>query len=126
MINTLLINEDDNNPLWPTLLINLNLAIKESREAILRAKGKTGIWAFMAIGALLGEYHSFIYDLELFLWVLFWVCIHYDGQGKEIGLTKFEYWNYKSDDKLVRLKVGIIGDETIFLRIAKETFSAYY
>ena len=34
---------------------------------------------FMAIGALYGEPHSFMYDMESIFWVLFWVCVHWDG-----------------------------------------------
>ncbi|RMI96855.1 hypothetical protein CDV36_016293 [Fusarium kuroshium] len=125
-INNLMINEDDDNPSWPAFVIDLDLAIKESREAASGAKGKTGTRAFMAIGALLGEQHSFMHDLESFFWVLFWICIHYDGQGKETGPTEFESWNYESDNKLVRSKVGTIGDESIFLKIADESFSVHY
>jgi len=35
----------------------------------------------MAIRALLSEQHLFMHDLESFFWVLFWICIHYDGPG---------------------------------------------
>ena len=80
----------------------------------------------MAIGALLGEQHSFMHDLESFFWVLFWICLHYNGPGKDIGPTEFESWNYESDNKLVRSKVGTIGDESIFLKIAEENFTLYY
>lgn len=52
-------------------LIDLDLTIKEQRLSASGAKGKTGTRAFMAIGALLGEQHSFIHDLESFFWVLF-------------------------------------------------------
>ena len=65
-INNLLINKDTDNPSIPSFLINLDLAIKEDREGTSGAKGKTGIKAFIAIGALLGEQYSFIYDLESF------------------------------------------------------------
>ncbi|RMJ01691.1 hypothetical protein CDV36_015615 [Fusarium kuroshium] len=82
-INNLMINEDDDNPSWPAFVIDLDLAIKESREAASGAKGKTGTRAFMAIGALLGEQHSFMHDLESFFWVLFWICIHYNGPGED-------------------------------------------
>lgn len=56
----LMVNEDDDNPSWPSFLIDLDLAIKEQREGVSGAKGKTGTRAFIAIGALLGEQHSFI------------------------------------------------------------------
>ncbi|KAH6961878.1 hypothetical protein BKA56DRAFT_700358, partial [Ilyonectria sp. MPI-CAGE-AT-0026] len=65
-INILTINEDDNNPSWPSFLVDLDLAIKEQREGVSGARGKTGTRAFMAIGALLGEQHSFMHDLESF------------------------------------------------------------
>jgi hypothetical protein len=37
-----MINEDDNNPSWPSFLVDLDLAIKEQREGALGARGKTG------------------------------------------------------------------------------------
>lgn len=125
-INNLMINEDRDNPSWPSFLIDLDLAIREDRERASGAKGKTGTRAFMAIGALLGERHSFMHDLESFFWVLFWICIHYDANSKDVGPTEFDSWNYESDNKLVRSKVGTIGDESIFLRIAEENFTPYY
>jgi tRNA A-37 threonylcarbamoyl transferase component Bud32 len=71
-VNNLMINEDDDNPSWSSFLIDLDLAIKELREAAIRVKGKTGARAFMAVRALLDEQHSFMHDLESFFWVLFW------------------------------------------------------
>ena len=52
----------------------------------------------MAIGALLGEPHSFMHDLESFFWVLFWICIHYDGldekgKVKRRIIPQYEKWN---------------------------------
>ncbi|KAK3382005.1 hypothetical protein B0H63DRAFT_495420 [Podospora didyma] len=78
-----MINEDDNNPSWPSFLVYLYLAIKEKRQAVSGAKGKTDARAFMAIGALLGEQHSFMHDLESFFWVLFWICIHFNGPDEK-------------------------------------------
>ncbi|KAE9568915.1 hypothetical protein CGCF415_v014078 [Colletotrichum fructicola] len=125
-INNLMINEDSGNPSWPAFLIDLDLAIREQREGASGSKGKTGTRAFMAIGALLGEQHSFMHDLESFFWVLFWICIHYDADGKDVGPTEFDSWNYESDNKLVRLKKGEIIDEEDFLRNAGENFTSYY
>ncbi|KAK0369743.1 serine threonine-protein kinase sgk2 [Colletotrichum limetticola] len=125
-INNLMINEDSGNPSWPAFLIDLDLAIREPRESASGAKGKTGTRAFMAIGALIGEQHSFMHDLESFFWVLFWICIHYDGNGKDIGPTEFDSWNYESDSKLVRSKKGEVTDEDDFLRSAGENFTSYY
>ncbi|KAK1846429.1 serine threonine-protein kinase sgk2 [Colletotrichum chrysophilum] len=125
-IKNLMINEDSGNPSWPAFLIDLDLAIREQREGASGAKGKTGTRAFMAIGAMLGEQHSFMHDLESFFWVLFWICIHYDADGKDVGPTEFDGWNYESDNKLVRLKKGEIIDEEDFLRNAGENFTSYY
>ncbi|CAI6088586.1 unnamed protein product, partial [Clonostachys chloroleuca] len=66
-------------PSWRAFLIDLDLAAREQREGASGAKGETGTRALMAIGALLGEQYSFMHDLELFFWVVFWLCIHYSG-----------------------------------------------
>jgi hypothetical protein len=93
--NNLMVNEVDDNPSHPAFLIDLDLAIKEQREMSSGARGKTGTRAFMAIGVLLDEeIHSFMHDLESFFWVIFWICIHYDGSAKDVGATEFEKWNY--------------------------------
>jgi len=47
-------------------LINLNLAIKTDRKNASGAPSKTRTKVFIAIGALYGEDHSFIHDLESF------------------------------------------------------------
>ncbi|KAL6406452.1 serine/threonine-protein kinase Sgk2 [Ilyonectria robusta] len=125
-INNLMINEDDENPSRRAFLIDLDLAIKAQREGASGAKGKTGTRAFMAIGALLGQDHSFMHDLESFFWVLFWICIHYNGPSKDIGPTDFESWNYESDNKLVGSKKGVISDEEDFISSAEANFTPYY
>ncbi|KAL8380591.1 hypothetical protein RB595_005050 [Gaeumannomyces hyphopodioides] len=89
-INNLLINEDGNNPSWPSFLIDLDLAVRERRKGSSGAKGKTGTRAFMAIGALSDEQHSFMHDLESFFWVLFWICIHYEGPDQDRIVPRFE------------------------------------
>ena len=124
-INNLMINEDDNNS-WSSFLIDLDLAIKEQRDGTSGAHGKTGTRAFMAIGALLGEQHSFMHDLESFFWVLFWICIHYNGSGKDIGPTEFESWNYENDDRLADLKKGQVSDEGDFIRRIEKIFTSHY
>uniref|UniRef100_A0A0B7KK89 Fungal-type protein kinase domain-containing protein n=1 Tax=Bionectria ochroleuca TaxID=29856 RepID=A0A0B7KK89_BIOOC len=54
-----------------SIIFDLDLSIKEQREVSSGAKGKTSTRAFMAIGVLLGEQHSFMHDLESFFWVHF-------------------------------------------------------
>jgi Fungal protein kinase len=80
----------------------------------------------MSIGVLLGEKHSFMLDLESFFWVLFWICIHYDGPNRERIVPRFEKWNYVDMEELARIKKGEIDDESDFLESAKENFTAYY
>jgi UDP-galactose transporter len=53
-----MMNEDDDNPSWPSFLIELDLAIKEQGDGSSGAHGKTSTRAFMAIGVLYGEKHS--------------------------------------------------------------------
>ncbi|KAM7187663.1 hypothetical protein V8F20_010872 [Naviculisporaceae sp. PSN 640] len=125
-INNLMINEDEKNPSWRSFLIDLDLAIKEEREVASGARAKTGTRAFMAIGALLDEPHSFMHDLESFFGVLFWICIHYNGPGKDIGPTEFESWNYDDDYKLADLKKGQVSDEEDFKKRAAKNFTPYY
>jgi hypothetical protein len=111
-------------------LIDLDLAVKEQRLGASGAKGKTGTRAFMAIGALLGEQHSFMHDLESFFWVLFWICIHCDGPGPGAGegtvVAQFDKWNYADTEELARLKKGEISDEADFVKAAEENFTPYY
>ncbi|KAI0903609.1 hypothetical protein F4823DRAFT_267708 [Ustulina deusta] len=126
-INNLMINEDEENPSWPSFLIDLDHAIKEQqREGVTGARGMTGTRAFMAIGVLCGEEHSFMHDLESFFWVLFWICIHYNGPGEDIGSTEFERWYYESNDTLAALKKGRISDERDYMKGAERTFTPYY
>ncbi|KAH7031009.1 LOW QUALITY PROTEIN: uncharacterized protein B0I36DRAFT_322999, partial [Microdochium trichocladiopsis] len=106
--NNLIIGEENG------FLIDLDLAVKEQRE-----DGKT---AFMAIGALLGEQHSFMHDLESFFWVLFWICIHHNGPGE----SKFDKWNYVDMEELAKLKLGTIGKETIFLRTMANNSTSFF
>ncbi|KAK8007111.1 cystathionine gamma-synthase [Apiospora arundinis] len=125
-INNLMINEADGNPSWPAFLIDLDLAVKEQRVVASGAKGKTGTRAFMAIGALLGEQHSFMHDLESFFWVLFWVCIHYDGPGKGRVVPRFDKWNYVDTEELAGMKLGVIAEEDVFQTTVADAFTMYY
>jgi hypothetical protein len=87
-------------------LTDLDLTIKEDREKPSEARGKTGTRAFMAIGILYdNEQHSFMHDLESFFWVLFWICIHYNGSQGGV-VQQFDKWNYANTEELAKLKLG--------------------
>lgn len=81
----------------------------------------------MAIGALLGEQHSYMHDLESFFWVLFWICVHYEGPGQGRVVPRFDKWNtVKDTEELASSKKGVIDDEEDFLKIVEENFTEYY
>ncbi|KAJ4307318.1 hypothetical protein N0V88_000701 [Collariella sp. IMI 366227] len=120
-IGNLMVDKDNRG-----FLIDLDLAIHEQRVGASGAKGKTGTRAFMAIGALLGEQHSFMHDLESFFWVLFWICIHCDGPVEGTVVAQFDKWNYADTEELAQLKKGQISDEGDFIRAAEKNFTPYY
>jgi Fungal protein kinase len=114
-VNNVLVNEKVNST-WPGFLIDLDFAIREKRLKNSGALDKTGTKVFMAVGALLGETHSFMHDLESFFWVLFWLCIHYTGpKGATRVVPEFDEWNFQTLEALATMKVGTISDEGLFL-----------
>ncbi|KAF7856270.1 hypothetical protein EAF04_009798 [Stromatinia cepivora] len=125
-INNLMINEDDKNHSWTSFLIDLDLAIKETRIEASGAKGRTGTRAFMAIGVLRGEQHSFMHDLESIFWVLFWICIHYDGPNRGRVVQEFDKWNYMDMKELGIVKLGTIAMEAVFMDTITDNFTSYF
>lgn len=79
----------------------------------------------MAIGALYGEDHNFMHDLESFFWVLFWLCIHSTGSGGN-RRTEFDSWNFKNTEELACEKAGLVIEEDKFSKKVDENFTAYY
>lgn len=127
-INNLMINERGNKgPCLSSFLIDLDLAVKVDRIKASGAKGITGTRAFMAIGVLLGQDHSFMDDLESFFWVLFWLCIHYyrPNMSKKM-VKKFERWNVEDPEDLAQLKLGTVSDRSHFKNIVSKYFTPYY
>ncbi|KAI0799077.1 hypothetical protein GGR55DRAFT_692916 [Xylaria sp. FL0064] len=123
-INNLIINESNKSSL-SSFLIDLDLAVKVDRAQASGAKEITGTRAFMAIGVLMGKGHSYMDDLESFFWVLFWTCVHYDGNGhgRETDFTK---WNEVDTMTLAGLKKAVIDDEKDFIYIANKYFTDHY
>ncbi|KAI2615078.1 hypothetical protein GGR54DRAFT_632374 [Hypoxylon sp. NC1633] len=115
-INNLMIDKDHDNPFWPSFLIDLDLAILLERKATSGAMGRTGTRAFMAIGLLVGEEHSFRHNLESFFWVLLWICVHSDAAGHGRVVEGFEDWNF----------AGIVAQESLFLKTVAAYFQPYY
>ncbi|KAG9229575.1 hypothetical protein BJ875DRAFT_537638 [Amylocarpus encephaloides] len=120
-----LLETDDDNPSWRSFLIDLDLAIKE-REGTTGARGNAGTRAFIAIGVLHDdEKHSFMHDLESFFWVLFWICVHYNGPNEERVVPQFDKWNSVDTKELAKLKLGTVSDEGIFNKTTTEHFTEY-
>ncbi|OCK78451.1 hypothetical protein K432DRAFT_427264 [Lepidopterella palustris CBS 459.81] len=105
-------------------LIDLDLAVKIDRENASGAPSKTGTKVFMAIGALYGEDHNFMHDLESFFWVLFWVCVHWNGPGRSRSKTKYDSWNYEPTQKLAEIKKGKVDEEDKFTDEVEKEFTA--
>jgi hypothetical protein len=81
----------------------------------------------MAIGVLLNEeIHSFMHNLESFFWVLFWICIHYDGPDRDVGATDLGKWNHVNVEELAELKSGLVSREKHFLNRITKAFTSYY
>lgn len=125
-LNNLMINVDRSNPSSLGFLIDLDLATKISRETASGAAGRTGTRAFMSIGVLLGDSHSFMDDLESFFWVLYWICVHFESSKTSRPVDKFEKWNYeKSLEELASYKYGVIGED-LFDRTLESYCTDYY
>ncbi|KAK3366555.1 hypothetical protein B0H63DRAFT_456236 [Podospora didyma] len=80
----------------------------------------------MAIGALLGEQHSFMHDLESFFWVLFWICIHCIGPDETRVVPQFDKWNYVDTEELAKQKLGTVAKESIFMKTITDNFTPFY
>ncbi|KAI1736688.1 hypothetical protein F4680DRAFT_468934 [Xylaria scruposa] len=124
-INNLIINEGIHKSSFSLFLIDLDLAVKVDRPKASGAKEITGTRAFMAIGVLMGEGHSYMDDLELFFWVLFWTCVYYDGNGHDRE-TDFTKWNKVDTMTLADLKKAVIDDDRDFIHKADGYFTAHY
>ncbi|KAI6372627.1 hypothetical protein MCOR31_003618 [Pyricularia oryzae] len=126
-INNLMINEDIDSLSWPYFLIDLDFGVPEPRAAGASGiKDKAGTRAFMAIGALLGEQHTFMHNLESFFWVLFWIYVHYNGPNTGKIINEFDQWNYISMDLLAKEKKGQVSHERDFIKFAEENFTPHY
>lgn len=67
-----------------------------------------------------------MHDLESFFWVLFWICIHYNGPGEGRVVQEFDKWNYVDMKELAKLKLGTVAKEGIFMETITDNFTVYY
>ncbi|KAF2647234.1 hypothetical protein K491DRAFT_614914 [Lophiostoma macrostomum CBS 122681] len=106
-------------------LIDLDLAIKIDRDTVSGAPSQIGTKAYMAVGALNGEQHSFMHDLEYFFWVLFWICMHCTGPQSYRTVEEWERWNFFSTTGLAMLKLGLVIEEDKFTAYLEEYMTSY-
>jgi hypothetical protein len=104
-------------------LIDLHLAMEIDSTEASGAPSKTGTKVFMAIGALCGEHHNFMHDLESFCWVLFWLCVHWNGPDQKRSKTEYESWNYERMKKLAEIRTGKVVKENMFDMEVNENFT---
>ncbi|KUL91151.1 hypothetical protein ZTR_00757 [Talaromyces verruculosus] len=122
-IDNLMISENSSR----SFLIDLELAIEEKLCEASEESSHTGTRPFMAISTLSGAKHNFMHDVESFFWVLFLICIHYDGyRGGFRHVAEFDSWNTQSPTELAMAKLGIISMEEEFLDLAKKHFTPRY
>lgn len=108
-------------------LIDLSMAQRVSEKAKPDAKLDADAKAFRAIGLLEGDSeHTFMHDLEAFFWLLFWVFVLYDENGKRVDSPLFEELKSLSDAQASWMKRGIVGTEAAFKESAKKHFTPYY
>ncbi|KAF2188609.1 hypothetical protein K469DRAFT_767736 [Zopfia rhizophila CBS 207.26] len=106
-------------------LIDLNPAVKIYRENASGAPSKTGTTVYVAMGALYSDDHNFMHDLESFFWVLFWICVHWNGLGLSKSKTEYESWNYEPTRKLVEIKTGRALENDEFDKEIGRNFTAH-
>ena len=88
-----------------------------------------GIKIFIVIGALLNKDYNFIYDLKLFFWVLFWICLYYNnfdkkGKIKRRIISQYMDWIFLLIGRLAYQKTGQIS-KRIFDNVDKN-FTEHY
>ena len=120
-------NKEDDNPSQLAFLIDFNLAIKEQQEGPLRVWGKTSIKVFMVIRVLLGEIYLAWHDFKSFFWVLFQICIYYNGLNKKGNIVnRFNKWNFVDIEELAKMKKGEVDNKGDFLKGVDNNFLLYY
>ncbi|OAA80189.1 serine/threonine-protein kinase Sgk2 [Akanthomyces lecanii RCEF 1005] len=81
-INNIIITEpNEENHRFEGMLIDLDMAKARGEEDMTSQGHRTGTMEFMAYEVLLGRTHTYIHDLESFLYVLIWLCSQ-DGWHK--------------------------------------------
>ncbi|KAI0549016.1 hypothetical protein F4679DRAFT_573833 [Xylaria curta] len=114
-INNLMINEEisNNNKFVKSFLIDLDLAIATNRNGSSGVEGMAGTRAFMAIGALEGQLHTYMRDLESKI-----VCR---------VVPELETWNFCTVPQLVVFKeVVALRPDDRFIATAKDAFHEYW
>jgi hypothetical protein len=66
-----------------------------------------------------------MHDLESIFWVLFWICIHYDGPNQERVVPQFDKWNYV-DMEVGQTEIRHCGEGGNFMKTITDNFTSYF
>ncbi|EKG09044.1 hypothetical protein MPH_13974 [Macrophomina phaseolina MS6] len=120
-IGNVLLNEAEKDG----FLIDLDLGIKMDRNEGSGAPEKTGTLVFMDIGPLYGEDHEGRHGFGSCFWLLFWICIHWNGAGRTLSRSEYDSWNSKNTKELAREKMGLVIEQEKFNMEVKRNFTEY-
>jgi len=82
---------------------------------------------FIVIGVLLGEIYLAWHNFKSFFWVLFWICIHYNGPNRKGNVVnRFNKWNSIDMEELAKIKKGEVDNKGDFLKGVGNNFLLYY
>ncbi|XXH01960.1 hypothetical protein Hte_008323 [Hypoxylon texense] len=124
-LNNLVINEGAADPSERAFLIDLNMAIRLDPQGDSKTVGTK---PFMAV-AIMNDVafpHYFGHDLESFFWVLFWICVQFNGPGDSVGNHKFSHWFDEELNPVMKDKMKTISRDDYFEFLAEENFTPYF
>ncbi|KAI7939352.1 hypothetical protein MJO29_014088 [Puccinia striiformis f. sp. tritici] len=108
-INNLMIDNQTKDPDRKSFLIDLDMAIPYPLPNNEDHHERAGTKVFMSIGLLRGAYpHSFVDDLESFLWVLILICIYYPQHAQKRARPPGYDWNEHEPKALAAMKAGYL------------------
>jgi serine/threonine protein kinase len=118
-IGNVLIREDES----AGLLCDLDIRRTEGSGA----RQKTGTRPFMAIELLEGASHNFMHDLESFFSVLYWICMHFEKDGKPAAKRHASArWCSDPAAEVAKSKLGTVAKPDTFNADMKSQCSAFH
>ncbi|KAF2279923.1 uncharacterized protein EI97DRAFT_463985 [Westerdykella ornata] len=94
-LGNLLVREEPTEDCCWGFLTDLDMATDRDRTESCQGRQMIGTHIFMSTELLCGDgegNHSFRHDLESFFWVLFWLCVHYEGSEEVVTSGGIYKW----------------------------------